>query len=304
TSPRIALAGSVSFSRTTLARLLAHHANVAGVLGLSEAKSRGVSDYARLDDLARDAGVEYVDFASINEDAVVDAVRRWQPDVLFVVGLSQLVRDEVMSIPARGCVGFHPTRLPKGRGRAPVAWLTWFGIGGAATFFQIDEGVDSGPIFVQEPFDVRPGQYSEETIATVNAAIERALDRWLPSLIAGDWSPTPQDHSQATYWGRRAAEDGFIDWNRPASEIARLVRTAGRPYPGAYTYNKGKKAIIWRADVDENPIHLGITGRILSLEPDGTVLVQTGDGVLRIRELELEEGEKLAVGAKLGHAER
>lgn len=296
-SPRIVLAGSVSFSRTTLVRLLAGGVDVVGVLGLSETHSKGVSDYARLDDVAARAAVEYVDFVSINDDAVVDAVERWKPDVLFVVGLSQLVRNKVMNIPRLGCVGFHPTRLPEGRGRAPVAWLTWLGIGGAATFFQIEDGIDSGPVFVQEPFAVEEGQYSGDVVREVNSAIERALDRWLPSLVAAEWNPTPQDDAKATYFGKRAAEDGLIDWSTSASDIARLVRTASRPYPGAYTYYKGEKAIIWRASEYTGP-YVGVRGRVLTSEGDGSFIVQTGDGLLRVEEMECVASP--VVGAKLG----
>jgi methionyl-tRNA formyltransferase len=300
--PTIALAGSVSFSRTALQRLIQHRTRLVGVLGLSERRSRNVSDYARMDDLAAAAGIEHLDFDSINEESVLAIMRRWSPDVFFVVGLSQLVRADVMAVPRLGCVGFHPTRLPSGRGRAPVAWLTYFGLPGAATFFQIDEGVDSGPIFVQEPFEIAPDSYAEETVAKVNVAIERALDRWVPVLNAGNWNPLPQNDSTATYFGRRSREDGLIDWSLHAAEIVRLVRTASRPYPGAYTHYKGRRLTIWRGSVAEDARYRGVIGRILAQETNGTFLVQAGSGVVRVEETEFDEGPSatLSVGAKLG----
>jgi methionyl-tRNA formyltransferase len=298
---RIVLAGSVSFSRVTLERLLAHNANVVGVLGLAESKSAGVSDYARLDDL----GVPYLDFEAINATDVVEQVREWAPDVMFVVGLSQLVKAELLAIPRMGCIGFHPTHLPRGRGRAPVAWMVYDASPGAASFFLMDEGTDSGPLFVQEPFTIGETTTSSEAIVIVREAIARALDRWLPRMLDGEWNPEPQDESRASYLGKRSAEDGLIEWSHSATAIDRLVRTAGRPYPGAYTYVGGAKVLVWRTSIERNVPFRGVIGRILKIDDDGSLLVQTGDGLLWVHEIEIASAEtrpRLAVGTRLGYA--
>jgi methionyl-tRNA formyltransferase len=306
TNPRIALAGSVSFSRVTLETLIRHGANVVAVLGLDPSAAGPVSDYASLDDVACAANIPYFGFTKINAPEVVETLRECRPDVFFVVGLSQLVGEELMSIPVVGSVGFHPTPLPIGRGRAPVAWLTHDGTPGAATFFVLVKEADAGAVFVHEPFDVTPGQYAEDVIVSVRAAIERALDRWLPSLMAGEWSPLPQDELRATFFGKRAPEDGLIDWTRPADAIAALVRAASRPYPGAYTYALDHKIVVWRARVDDARFR-GVVGRVLDVAADGSALVQTGQGLLRIEELEIlprtdRPRPKLGVGLKLGIA--
>ena len=304
-APRCVLAGSVSFSRVTLERLLHHGAVVGGVLGLSASKSANVSDYARLDDLALARGVPYRDFESVNAPEIIDAVRAWHPDLLFVVGLSQLVKSELLAVPAMGCVGFHPTRLPRGRGRAPVAWLVHDAACGAASFFLMDEGTDSGPLFVQEPFAIDETTTSEQAISIVREAMGRALDRWLPRLLAGEWNPEPQDEAAATYSGRRGPEDGLIEWSHDAVAIDRLVRSAGRPYPGAYTYVGDAKVVIWRTSIERSLAFRGVVGRILKIAGDRSLLVQTGDGLLWIHELEILSAEphpRMAVGTRLGYA--
>jgi methionyl-tRNA formyltransferase len=295
---KIVLAGSVSFSERTLAALIRHRADVAGVLGLAESASANVSDYANLATLAREAGIPYRDFVKINAPEVVQQVRQWSPDVLFVVGLSQLVGEELMRIPRLGSVGFHPTRLPAGRGRAPVAWLTHDGQDGSATFFVLENDADAGAIFVQEPFSVREDAYAMDTLVAVRDAIGRALDAWLPRLIAGEWQPVPQDETRASWWGKRGPEDGWIDWSLPARDIVRLVRTASRPYPGAYTYYRDRKMLVWRAS-ESDARYRGVVGRIL--DNRGPLLVQSGSGIVAIEEFELE-GAKPAVGVKLGYA--
>ena len=303
--PRCVLAGSVSFSRVTLERLIQHGANIAGVLMLSPARSANVSDYAPLDDLAAQYAVPCIEFTSINAPDVVDAVRRWEPDLMFVVGLSQLVKPELLAIPKMGCIGFHPTQLPRGRGRAPVAWLVHDAAPGAASFFLMDEGTDSGPLFVQEPFSIDGMTDSGTAIVVVRDAIGRALDRWLPKLLAGEWNPEPQDESKASYFGKRSAEDGLIDWSKPATEIDRLVRTASRPYPGAYTYAGDAKVLIWKTSLAGDIPFRGVTARVLKIADDGALLVQTGGGLLWIHELEIatiDAQPRIGVGTRLGYA--
>lgn len=302
--PRIVLAGSVGSSRLTLQSLLRHCADVVGVLELIPPEPSAVSGFARLNDVAAEANVPCVGFQSINAPEIVAQVRDWKPDLLFVVGLSQLVKAELLSVPSLACVGFHPTALPRGRGRAPVAWLVLDATPGAATFFVMDEGADSGPILVQEPFDVSPNDDAASVTAALEAAIERALDRWLPKLLAGEWNPQPQDDTRATYHGKRAPEDGWIDWSRPAVEIDALIRAAGRPHPGAYTYFKDRKLVVWQSQLDRTTPFRGVIGRVLLTDATRGSLVQTGDGLLWLREVAWEDGDstkpRLNVGQRLG----
>jgi methionyl-tRNA formyltransferase len=259
-----------------------------------------------MDDLAAANDIPYVDFRRINDDAVIAQVRSWEPDLFFVVGLSQIVTKELLRVPSVGCVGFHPTRLPEGRGRAPVAWLVLDACPGAATFFLMDEGADSGPILVQEPFSVSERDYASDVIVKLERAIDRALDRWLPRLRTGEWSPVPQGTSLISYNGRRTPSDGLIDWNKSSEEIFALIRAASRPHPGAYTYVENAKMIIWRAQPEYELPMRGVPGRILCVDRSTGCLVQTGNGLLWLTEIEfvdLRDSEPmLRVGAKLGYS--
>lgn len=266
-----------------------------------------MSGYVHLAAEAKAAGIPYQDFENINSPATVALLRKWAPDVIFVVGLSQLVKREVLALPRLGCVGYHPTRLPEGRGRAPVAWMTLEGRSGASTFFIMNEEADAGPILAQEPYPVTEADYAADVTEKLEAAIDRALDRWLPKLKAGEWAPRPQNEAAATFYGKRAPEDGAIDWNRPAREIHALVRASSRPYPGAYTAAGGRKLIVWRAEVERKLRYRGITGRILLTDPAKGCLVQTGAGLLWLTDTEFDppvpagEPSPLRVGAKLGY---
>ena len=305
--PVIVLAGSVHSSYLTLQALLRHRMRVAGVLGLASEHSAGVSGFTRMDALAGEAGIPYSDFEDLNAPAVAETVRGWSPDVFFIVGLSQMVKKELLSIPRLGCVGFHPTRLPEGRGRAPVAWMALEGRSGAATFFKMNERADAGAILVQEPFPVTDADYS----ADVERKLEAAMDgraRPLASAVEerANGRPCPRTTSKATYYGKRTPEDGAIRWDEPAEKIQALVRAASHPYPGAFTFVEGRKLIVWRAEVETGlPFH-GVTGRIVHHDKSKGFLVQTGGGLLWLTEVEFEnaaggEPPKLRIGSLLGH---
>ena len=297
-SPRIVVAGAVQSTRRILEGLLRNGADVVGVLGLSEKVSANVSGYERFDDLAHSHNIPYADFERINDSDIVELVRQWAPDLFFGVGFSQLVKQELLDIPRIGAVGFHPTLLPEGRGRAPIPWLILNSKPGAASFFLMDDGVDSGPLLAQEPFEVCENDYSDDLLSKMNKAIDVALDRWIPELVAGKWDPVPQVGEAASENGRRTPEDGWIDWKGSAKNIYALIRAASRPLPGAYTYVNNDKLIIWRA-APENEIRCqGVPGRVLRIDEEQGALVQTGDGLLWLTEV---EGPALKVGMRMGY---
>ena len=308
---KIVVAGAVTSTRLTLEALIRHSANVAdaeivGVLQMSAERSHTVTGFEPLDGIAEAAGIPCATFLNINDEGIVEQTRQWQPDLMFVVGLSQLVRDELMSTPKMGCVGFHPTFLPAGRGRAPLAWLTLDNGPGAASFFLIDEGMDSGPIFEQEPFEITPSDYASDVSAKMETAIVKALDRWLPRLLSGEWDPKPQDEFLATYNCKRGPDDGLIDWQRPATEIHALIRAASKPHPGAYCWHKDRKLIVWRAELEARLPWRGVPGRVLQVDSQRGALIQTGDGLLWLTSLQFAEEnsptpveEAVRVGQKL-----
>jgi methionyl-tRNA formyltransferase len=303
---RIVIAGAVSSTLRTLEALVRHGAEVAGVLQLHPDRAHTVTGFEPLDVIADPAGIPCATFLNINDEEIVAQAREWQPDLMFVVGLSQLVREEMLAIPKLGCVGFHPTFLPAGRGRAPLAWLTLDNGPGAASFFLIDEGVDSGPIFEQEPFPITPSDYASDVSRCMEVAIVTALDRWLPRLLAGEWDPKPQDEFLATYNCKRQPDDGLIDWHRPAVEIHALIRAASTPHPGAYCWHNDRKLIVWRAELETRIPWRGVAGRVLQIHPIRGALVQTGDGLIWLSSLqfadensEVPPAEAVRVGRKL-----
>jgi methionyl-tRNA formyltransferase len=299
-NPRIILIGSVNSSRKTLEKLIVHGLNVVAVLGLDPEFSKSVSGFVDLKILSDANNIPFQYFNKVNDIAVSDFVASKKPDLLFVVGLSQMIKEPLLSIATAGNIGFHPTRLPEGRGRGAVAWIILGKVKGAATFFKMDEGMDSGPIWAQQDYDVGDEDNASTVVNQILSAIDTALDNVLPKLKQGDFETSEQDESKATYLGKRSPEDGHIDWNLPAQEIHKLIRAVSKPLPGAYTFLGNQKIIVWNATMSNIKNHLGVAGRIIISDSDNGIHVQTGDGLLKLETFEGVDTEKLKVGVTLG----
>lgn len=299
-NPAVVLIGSVNSSRRTLEKLIEHNINVAGVLGLDPAASKNVSGFVDLRIMAEKHNIPFRYFSKVNDTETIAFVKECQPDLLFVIGLSQMIHEPLLQVPAYGSIGFHPTRLPEGRGRGAVAWIILGLVKGAATFFHMDEGMDSGAVWAQETFETTEDDYAQDIIQKIHDSIGKALDRVLPELKKGEFNTIAQDETKASYLAKRNPEDGLIDWTRPAKEIHTLIRAVSHPLPGAYTYAGTTPLRIFKASVSGISNHLGIPGRIIIANEAEGIIVQTGDGLLRLDEFEGVPHDKLKVGYSLG----
>lgn len=297
---KVLLIGAVASTAATLEMLAQHEFDVVGVLG-HEPEDRGsVSGWRDLRALASRLGLDYKSFRRINDPQNLDWARAKQPDLVFAVGFSQLLSPAWLGLPTIACVGFHPTCLPRGRGRAPIAWIILEERQGAATFFVMDDGADSGPILVQHRFPVLDSDDAASVECKIIDSIHSALNEWLPKVRLGEWNPVPQDETQATWYGRRGPEDSLIDWRRPASEIDRLIKASAPPHPGAYTY-LGRTRLVIRSSCIEGTLRMkGVAGRILALDRERGFLTQTGDTLLWINHVTSEDQFELKIGQKLG----
>jgi len=311
----VALIGSVSSSYHALAALMRGGVEITCVLGLDESRADAVSDYHSLRELAGSAGLPFLAFTRIGDAHVEHFLRMHTPDLLWVIGLAQMVPDRLICMARHGGVGFHPTMLPHGRGRAPVAWTILKGEPAAVNLFFLTDEPDAGDIIVQREVPVLPHDYSEDLIERTNKLLAEAITDLVPAIKAGELPRTPQDHSKATYYPKRTPADGLIHWSNSSDAIYRLVRAAGRPYPGAFSHLGERKITIWRAlparpgDLGPGPPD-GPVGVILAADPHAGALVRTGDGGLWLTELQMERDEEsgpadtLRVGDRLGSADR
>lgn len=294
---KLVFVGAVEGSYAALEALLLNGAPVAHVYTLKEELSYRHSDYKDLRPLCAEHEVPLTGVDQINDPAVVAELADIAPDYLLILGWSQLVHKAVRETASKGVIGFHPTLLPDGRGRAAIPWTILRGLRhSGATLFFIDAGMDSGDIILQKRYELAP----DETAATLYGRTKEALVEMMADFVGfleeGDMPRIRQQHDKATFTAKRTPRDGYIDWERPAERVWALIRAAGRPYPGAFTYYRDQKVTVWSADLVESANYLGVPGQILRREEHG-VLIQCGEGYVRLREVQ-PEGEPIQPATK------
>jgi methionyl-tRNA formyltransferase len=295
---KIAVIGGVGSTEVLVQALVKHGFEQVKVWGYQPTKTALVSGWRDLRQLAGSLKLPFESFVKVTD--CEDSLRSFAPDFFFVVGLSQIVPASMLNIASRGNIGFHPTALPFGRGRAALAWLILERQDGAATFFELVNGVDEGPIFEQEVFTVSETDDTSDVEAKLLCAEEVALDHWLPVLKKGELIATEQDHENATWFGRRAPEDGWLNWLANCDDLLNLIRASAPPHPGAFTYCRNSKVEIHRASRSRRP-ETGVPGRILKVYPKGIFDVQAGDGILHVTEWKTDGDWLPRVGVRLGY---
>jgi methionyl-tRNA formyltransferase len=298
TSGTVAFIGAVHEARPALDALLAQpDVSVGIVVTRPPEASTGPSGLVDLTDAAAAAGAPVVRTSDANEPGVVEAVRACRPDLLVVVGWTQLIRAELLAVPTRGCIGFHASLLPRHRGRSPVNWAILRGekLSGN-TMMILAPGADTGDIVDQVPIPID----RLDTCATVYDRVGQAgaamLVKHLPGLLAGTAPRRPQDPHAGDLLPRRTPEMGLIDWSLTTDELYDWVRALTSPYPGAFSVLSGRKVMIWASASDASgSASVARPGEIVAVDDRG-VHVATRDGLLRLTQLSLPGEEPCPAG--------
>ncbi len=202
----------------------------------------------------------------------------------------QILPKSVLEIPRAACLNLHASLLPRYRGAAPiqaaiVAGETESGI----TVIYMDEGLDTGDVLLQMKLAISPNDTGGSLHDRLAQLAPKAIKAALELLASGQAPRSPQDAAHATYAPKLTRQDGQIDWAEPAKLIERKIR-AFDPWPGAYTQladasGKIRNLKIFRASIDGRVS--GGAGTITQPN-ESEVLVATGEGALRLDEVQLE----------------
>jgi methionyl-tRNA formyltransferase len=267
-----------------LRTLLAHRVDVP--LVVTHADSPGEEIW--FDSVARHAhwhGIEVITPADANAPDVLAAVRAVRPDFLFSFYFRQMLREPLLQAAPRGAYNMHGSLLPKYRGRAPVNWAVLKGERETgATLHLMAARPDAGAIVARQAVPILPDDTAVEVFRKVTVAAEIALDRALPQLLAGRAELQPQDPGQGSYYGRRTAADGAIDWSVGTLNIHNLVRAVAPPYPGAYARAGGLPLRLLRT----LPAAAPRAPRPVLQWQEGELRALCHDGALRVLEFELD----------------
>ena len=259
---------------------------------------------------ALELGIPVLQPKKVRDPEFVEQLRELKPDVMVVVAFGQILTKEVLEVPKYGCINVHASLLPMYRGAAPIQYVILNGEKetGVTTMF-MDEGLDTGDMLLKTVVPITADETGGTLHDKLSAAGAELLIRTLEQLESGTLQRIPQT-GETCYVGTLKKSMGEMDWSRPAEELERQVRGLN-PWPSAYTFLNGKTLKIWKAEVlhteavssqeAEEPEALAdrkSCGSVIVISRD-SIQVQTGDGILAIRELQLEGKKRMTADAFL-----
>jgi len=231
----------------------------------------------------------------IKEAEAVAKLREFEADIFVVAAFGQILSKEILTMPKYGCVNIHASLLPKYRGASPIQWAVLNGeeVSGV-TIMQMDEGIDTGDILMQETVALDAKETGESLFDKLAVCGADLIVKALDTIEAGKVTPIPQDEAKSSHVGMLKKEFGRMDFSQDAIVLERKIRGLNS-WPSAYTYLKGKTLKIWDADVvnaDKSPKEQ--CGEVFEVTKD-SFLVMTGDGLLAIKEVQLEGKKRMDV---------
>lgn len=241
----------------------------------------------------------------------VETLRSYGADVFVVAAFGQFLSEEILTMPRYGCINIHASLLPKYRGAAPIQRVILDGEKETGiTIMQMDKGIDTGDILLQSavPIDEKEtGDSLHDKLACEGAKL---IVEALQKLEAGELVPKKQDDEESCYAKMLDKSMGKIDWQQSAVQIERLVRGLNS-WPSAYTSFHGKTLKLWESEVgncrqeqsgEQNAVLTDGSGKIpgvITAVEKGAFYVQTGEGVLKVTEVQMEGKKRMAVSAFL-----
>ena len=194
-------------------------------------------------------GIKVFEIEKINDEN--NLINKINPDLIIMCGWRQVISKNILYIPPKGFIGFHPTLLPVGRGPAPIINSILHGFKESGlTMFYVNEHLDSGDIIAQERFRISDTDHAEDVYNKVIKAGKKLISNYLP-LVVGDKAPrVKQDHSKAVVFNKPMLKNNRISLEKESADrIYKKIKALSKPYLGAYIIKDGKKLIIWKAEL-------------------------------------------------------
>ena len=293
--PKLIFMGTPDFAIPTLKSLIHHGHDITAVVTQPDRpKGRGRKSMASpVKLLAMEHGIEVLQPEKASDQHFCQLIKGKEPDLIIVIAFGQILKKSLLIIPKWGVINIHASLLPRYRGAAPIQWAIMDNQSKTGlSVMRMDEGLDTGPIFFQEEVlilrDETAGQLHDRLALKAGDLMSKSLNQMAEESI----KESPQDHSNATYAPKIEKNSCLIDWKQPAIKISLIIRALD-PKPGAYTFLEGKEIKMFSSRVaDEDRLDV-VPGRVVR-DAEGDLLVETGRGVLEIREIQYPGKKRLS----------
>ena len=277
------LATGVSTTAPTLLALVENGYDVPVVVtNFTAGKSRNARQL-EIQSVAEDCGIEVL-FPDKPKD-IIEKLRSIYADVAVLVAYGKIVPQSIIDLFPRGIINIHPSLLPLHRGPTPIESVILSGESKTGvSIMQLAKEMDAGPVYAQSELELSGNESKQELADTLLEIGKSMIIDLLPGIIDGSVVALPQNNQHATYDGLISKQDGKIDWNKPAEQIEQEIR-AYQSWPGSRTEIAGKDVIVTKASFETDDNSKLKPGEIKLDKASGMILVDTGDGAIRIERL-------------------
>jgi methionyl-tRNA formyltransferase len=293
--PRIVFMGTPIFASIILEGLFEDGWNVVGAVTQPDrprGRGRKVST-PPVSQVAQAHGILVLQPKKIRDGVFLEDLADLRPDMIVVAAYGRILPREVLSLPPLGCYNVHASVLPMYRGPAPVRWAIINGEETTGiTIFRMDEGMDTGDLLVADSLAIGPNETAGMLTERLARLAARIITPALRDIVEAKALFVPQEHDKATVVPILKKGDGRIDWSLSAESIRNRIRGLD-PWPGAFTFWRGKRLRLWEAEA-KGAGSGGKPGDVLSVDDKG-VTVRAGEGTLLLKSVQLEGGRRMRV---------
>jgi methionyl-tRNA formyltransferase len=289
--------GTPDFAVPSLKKLIADKdIEISAVVTQPDRKSgRGQNvKFSAVKKTALDADLKVMQTDNVNNKDFLKKLSSFRADFVVVVAFGQKLGEELLNLPRYGCINLHASLLPEYRGSSPIhkAIIEGEKVTGNTTMY-MGPGWDDGDIIYQQEVEIK----KDDTVGKLHDKLAEngaeLLVKTLDDIKVGSAPRIPQDEDQATFAYKIDKELGRINWEKSAEDIYNLVRGVN-PWPGAYSYLEGERIKIWWVEIKNAENSKKKPGTIIKANIDDGILVQTGDGIISIEELQIPGGTKIS----------
>lgn len=285
---RIILIGQAAFGADCLKALVDQNEKVVGVITVPDPIGQA-GDF--LKESAMKLHLPLIQPMKLKDPDASIWVAQLEPDLLVLAYVTQFVPKKMIDLARFGGINYHPSLLPKYRGGTAMNWAIINGeTETGVTIHQIDEGVDSGPILLQEKVAIDPDDTVKSLYFNKLYPLGVKMVAEAVRLIReGKARPIPQDEARSSYQPVIKEKDVMIQWAQPTRKIYDLIR-GSNPSPGATTSFRSQKLKIW-----EGKPHgaQGDPGKVIRLIPNQGFAVATGDGAIGVERVQYQSNVKM-----------
>lgn len=229
-----------------LLQLLRHKIRPAMVIGNPDDNGKDINWNKSIVKIAKSKGLKVERGRRLTHPLLVEKIQKINPEIIFCIGGTRIIPQDILKIPRLGCINIHPALLPKYRGRYSTVHAIFNGDSyTGVTLHRMDSGIDSGPVILQERIAIDRDDTARSLYEKFTLIGEKLFIKFLNMWLRGDAIPSrPQNIRKATYNPKCLPNNGEIDWSWDGEKIRNFIRAMTfEPFPPP-SFRLGRKRMV------------------------------------------------------------